>query len=98
MLLHKKRPLAAKPLTCLIPTSELEFVVLSIVLTQLFSEHAIKQITGIILVKMKTPPLLQRDIFNLQPQKQLLSAHCREQALQCEESSKQFRNEERKKR
>lgn len=61
MLLHKKRPFTAKPPRCL--TSDMKFVTPSVVLTQMFAEHVNKQIPGIILVKMKTTPLLFGGIF-----------------------------------
>lgn len=65
MLLHKKCPLEAKSLRCPCSFPPLNWNLLppSIVLTQLFAEYAIKQIAGIISVKMKTPPLLSGGIF-----------------------------------
>lgn len=62
MLLHKNCPLGSK-MPLLLSTAELEFVAPSVVLTQLFAEHAIKQIAGIISVKMKTTPFLSGRIF-----------------------------------
>lgn len=55
------------------PTSELEFVTPSVVLMQLFSEHPIKQIPGIISVKMKTPLLFEEIFLTCNPSSSCIS-------------------------